>query len=141
VFPFSRVLVPLLALLAGAVAVSLHLGCSNHSVPTGPTAVKGRVSFQGEPVPGAMVVFAPDRERGASGKPIRAETGPDGVFELKEPLPGWYRVAIAPPAESTWAHFPPQLRRPDTSTISREVVAGKENVFELSVEVPAGRTN
>ena len=28
-----------------------------------------------------VVVFAPDRERGASGKPIRTETGSDGVFE------------------------------------------------------------
>lgn len=138
-FPFPRILVPLLALAAGAVAVSVHLGCNRHSEPAGPTAVKGRVSFQGEAVPGAMVVFAPDRERGASGKPIRAETGPDGVFELKEPLPGWYRVAIAPPAESNWAHFPPQLRRPDTSTVSREVVAGKENLFEFAVEVPTIR--
>lgn len=140
-FPFPRVVVPLLALAAGAVAVSLHLGCNNRSEPPGPTAVKGRVSFQGEVVPGAMVVFAPDKERGMSGKPIRAETGSDGVFELKEPLPGWYRVAIAPPAESNWAHFPPQLRRPDSSTLSRKVVSGKENVFELSVEIPAGRAN
>lgn len=138
-FPFPRILVPVLALAAGAVAVSLHLGCNSRSEPAGPTVVKGRVSFQGEAVPGAMVVFAPDRERGMSGKPIRAETGPDGVFELKEPPPGWYRVAIAPPAESNWASFPPQLRRPDTSTISREVVTGKENVFEFAVEVPTVR--
>lgn len=140
-FPFPRILVPVLALAAGAVAVSLHLGCNSRSEPVGPTAVKGRVSFQGEAVPGAMVVFAPDRERGMSGKPIRAETGTDGVFELKEPPPGWYRVAIAPPAKSNWAQFPPQLRRPDTSTISREVVSGKANAFELSIEVPAGRAN
>lgn len=131
----------MLALAAGAVAVSLHLGCNRHSAPPATTTVKGRISFQGEVVPGAMVVFAPDRERGMSGKPIRAETGPDGVFEWKEPPPGWYRVAIAPPAESKWARFPPQLRRPDASTVSREVVAGKENVFELSIEVPAGPAN
>jgi hypothetical protein len=134
--PFSRYLVPMLALAAGAVAVSLHLGCSNRSEPAGPTSIKGRVSFQGEAVPGAMVVFAPDRERGMNGKPIRTETGTDGVFELKgEVPPGWYRVAIAPPADSNWTHFPPQLRRPDTSTISREIVAGKENTFEFAIEV------
>jgi hypothetical protein len=136
--PFSRHLVPMLALAAGAVAVSLHLGCNSRSAPPGPTSVKGRVSFQGEAMPGAMVVFAPDRERGMSGKPVRAETGPDGVFELKgEVPPGWYRVAIAPPADSNWVHFPPQLRRPDASTISREIVAGKENAFEFAVEVTA----
>ena len=138
-FPLSRILFPLLALAAGVVAVSLHLGCNNRSASAVPTAVKGRVTFQGEPVAGAMIAFAPDRERGTSGKPIRAETGPDGVFELKgEISPGWYRVAIAPPADST-SSFPPQLRRPDASTISREVVAGKENAFELAVEVTGPR--
>jgi len=141
--PFSRILVPMLALAAGAVAVSLHLGCTARTPPAEGTSVTGRVSFQGEPVAGAMIVFAPDRERGTSGKPIRAETGTDGLFLLKDLPPGWYRIAIAPPADGSagLAHFPPALRRPDTSTISREVVGGKTNTFELSVEIPIPRSN
>jgi hypothetical protein len=136
--PFSRFTMPMLALAAGALAVSLNLGCNKRTEHSaGPTSVKGRVTFQGEPVAGAMVVFAPDRERGLTGKPIRAETGPDGVFELKgEVQAGWHRVAVAPAAESELGRFPRQLRRPDSSGISREVQSGKENTFELAVSVP-----
>jgi hypothetical protein len=140
----ARLTVPLLALAAGVAAVSLHLGCSGSKPPEGPTAVRGRVSFQGRPVEGAMIVFAPDRERGGSGKPLRSETGTDGLFELPGPIPpGWYRVAIAPPPEAsaTLAHFPPQLRRPDASTLLREVESGKDHVFEFAIEVPARGVN
>lgn len=141
-----RTLMAGLALAAGAGAVALHSGCSGTPAPAAPTIVRGRVSFQGQPVPGAMVVFTPDRDRGSSGKPIRAETGPDGVFELPSPpnapVPsGWYRVTIAPPASTTgaWELVPSQLRRPDTSTIVREVATGKEHFFELAIDVQ--RTN
>lgn len=144
---FVRLLVPVAAFAAGIGAVSLHLGC-NGSSATGPTTVRGRVTFQGQPVAGSLVVFAPDRERGASGKPIRCETGPDGIFELRVDgaaaiPPGWYRVAIAPPpgATSALVHFPPQLRRPDTSTIVREVAPGKDHFFEFAVEVTARMVN
>ena len=141
---FLRLLMPVATLTAGVAAVSLHLGCSGSSAPVGPSTVRGRVSFQGQPVAGGMVVFAPDRDRGSSGKPIRCETGPDGVFELRFEsgpaiAPGWYRVAIAPPpgASAALADFPPQLRRPDTSTILREVAPGKDHLFEFAVEVPS----
>ena len=59
----SRFLVPVLALAAGFGVVSLHMGCSGSSRPTEATTVRGRVTFQGQPVAGATVVFAPDRER------------------------------------------------------------------------------
>ena len=141
-----RMLLPVVAVIAGIGAVSLHLGCNGSSTPAGPATVRGRVSFQGQPVAGALVVFSPDRDRGASGKPIRCETGPEGLYELRSEgsaaiPPGWYRVAIAPPPTSSMAHFPPQLRRPDTSTIVREVVAGKEHAFELTIEVPSPTAN
>ena len=135
-----RMMSPIVAVVAGLGAVSLHLGCNGPASPAGPATVRGRVNFQGQPVAGAMVVFSPDRDRGASGKPIRCETGPDGLYELRFEgshaiPPGWYRVAIAPPTTSSLAHFPPQLRRPDTSTIVREVVAGKAHAFELTIEI------
>ena len=140
----SRMLLPVVALIAGIAAVSLHLGCNNSSSPAGPATVRGRLSFHGQPVAGALVVFSPDRDRGTSGKPIRCETAPDGIFELRLEggIPaGWYRVAVAPPALSTAEHFPPQLRRPDTSTIVREVVPGKEHFFELAIEIPTRIAN
>lgn len=140
-----RLLVPGLVLAGGAAAVSLHLGCSRSSAPpSAPTTVRGRVTFQGQPVAGGLVVFTPDRDRGASGKPVRGETGPDGTFRLQldggpAVPPGWYRVAIAPPPADT--AFPPQLRRPDRSGLVREVAAGTENVFEFAVEVPVATGN
>jgi hypothetical protein len=140
----ARVSVALLALAAGVAAVSLHLGCSGAPQASGPTAVRGRVTFQGRPVEGAIVVFAPDHDRGGSGKPIHAETGEGGVFQLTGTIPpGWYRVAIAPPPDGSaeLAHFPPQLRRPDSSTVLREIESGKEHIFELAIEVPSHGVN
>ena len=65
-----RLLVPVAALAAG-IAAGAMLGCNNSSKPVGPSSVRGRVTFQGHPVAGATVVFAPDRGRGTTGKPLR----------------------------------------------------------------------
>jgi hypothetical protein len=139
-----RFLVPL---LAGIALAALPMGCGGSSHPAVPSTVHGRVVFQGQPISGGMVVFTPDRSRGAAGKPLRCDTRPDGTFDLlcdggSAIPPGWYRVAIAPPAggssnDSAKGLFPPKLRRPDTSTLVREVTAGKDHVFDFAVDVPA----
>jgi hypothetical protein len=141
-----RITAPVIALAAVAAMAALQPGCTRSSKSEVPCTVRGRLTFQGQPVVGGTVIFTPDRDRGSSGKPMRADTGPDGVFELRfesNPAipPGWYRVAIAPPAGDAYAGssnspFPPQLRRPDTSTLSREVTTGRDNFFEFAVEVP-----
>ena len=129
-----RLVVPVLALAAGAAAVGLHGGCGA-SAPAGPAAVRGRLTFQGEPVAGGVIVFAPDPDRGGAGKPVRADTAADGTFTLPDGVPpGWYRVALAPPAGDPGSRFPPRLARPDRSGLSRQVVAGKGHVFEFAVE-------
>jgi hypothetical protein len=140
-----RVLVPIASLAVGAAVVALPGGCSS-TAPPGPATVRGKVTFQGAPLVGGLVVLAPDRDRGTMGKPARGEIGPDGTFQLRHDAdphipPGWYRVAIAappggPPLDPGRPAFPPQLRRPDTSGLIREVVAGKEHHFEFAVEVP-----
>ncbi|HJZ53924.1 MAG TPA: hypothetical protein VKE74_03150 [Gemmataceae bacterium] len=140
-----RILVPFVSLAVGVAAVSLPGGCGS-SAPPAATTVRGRVTFQGRPVVGGLVVFAPDPDRGFTGKPARGETGPDGLFTLQldgspHVPPGWYRVAIADAPAATIAYdqpaFPPQLSRPDRSGLVREVVAGKEHFFEFGVEVPS----
>src|SRR5581483_11537658 len=111
--------------------------------PPGAATVRGRVTFQGQPVAGGLVVFSPDPDRGGGGKPARGDLGPDGTFQLKlgddtAIPPGWYRVAIAPApavAYPDWPAFPPQLARPDKSGLVRQVQAGQENVFDFAVEV------
>jgi hypothetical protein len=140
-----KLLIPVCSLMVGAALIALQGGCGSSSEP-GPATVRGRVWFQGQPVAGGLVVFTPDADRGGSGKPVHGETGPDGAFELESEgsphiPPGWYRVAIAPPptGSSEWipgqAIFPPQLRRPDRSTLIREVTPGQQHFFEFAISV------
>ena len=139
---------PFLAGFAMCLALSwvALTGCNRVS-PAGSTTVRGRVTFQGHPMAGGLVVFSPDPERGGSGKPIPGQIAQDGHFQLilgSDPTipPGWYRVAIAPdPQSATFpvddrAAFPPQLTRPDQSGLCREVKAGQENTFDFAIELP-----
>jgi hypothetical protein len=140
-----RLLVPVCSLALGAAVVGLQGGCGSSETPV-PTTVRGRVTFQGQPLAGGLVVFSPDAERGGSGKPMRAEIRDDGSFELTaeskpDVPPGWYRVAIAPaPASGSQIQplLPLQLRRPDQSGLVREVAAGKDHHFEFAIESTTG---
>lgn len=141
-----RMVVPVVALVAGFAAMSLTGGCGSKAPEPGPATVRGRVTFNGRPVAGGLVVFTPDPQRGGHGRPARAETGTDGGFVLhldaSHQIPaGWYRVSIAPPPAvpdptSVSPPFPAKLARPDLSGLEREVQAGKEHVFEFAVEAP-----
>ncbi len=141
-----RLLIPPAAFALGAAAVTLPGGCGS-AAPSPPTTARGVVRFQGRPLAGGLVVFAPDPDRGTTGRPARGPVGPDGAFQLQidaaaDVPPGWYRVAIAGPpsgmSERGFAPFPPALRRPDRSGLLREVRAGQENSFEFLIDVPAG---
>lgn len=134
-------------LLAGM----LIAGCSRSTAnPSG--TVRGRVLVQGRPLAGGLIVFSPHPERGATGPTATAEIDANGEFKLQaagkpEILSGWYRIAIAEPANwstvipgeaprlSAVSGFPEALRRPDRSGLEREVVAGRENEFEFHIEV------
>ena len=134
----------LLALVAATVGVSASCGCGSSAPPPGPATVRGRVTLNGQPVAGGLVVFTPSPERGGRGKPAHAETGPDGGYALAldgsdRIAPGWYRVSLAPPpavsADPPALAFPAKLARPDLSGLEREVRAGNDHVFEFAVEV------
>jgi hypothetical protein len=126
-------------------AVTAVFGCSPDAPPAATATVRGSVTFQGRPLAGGLVVFAPDREKGNAGKPARATIAPDGTFALavegvNAVAPGWYRVALADPPGvfhegAGLPRFPTALRRPDRSGLAREVVAGRENVFVFEVEM------
>jgi len=142
-----RLLLPLCVFGAGVLALVPVGGCGSDA-PPGPATVRGRLTFNGRPVVGGLVVFTPDPQRGGSGKPASAETGPDGAFQLQldrsSNIPaGWYRVALLPapvvpdPLAPPATLFPAKLARPDLSGLEREVRAGKEHVFDFAVEVPA----
>ncbi|HET6571972.1 MAG TPA: hypothetical protein VFG68_00085 [Fimbriiglobus sp.] len=127
-----------------AAAMILAVGCGKSEPAT--ATVKGAVTFQGRPLAGGLIVFAPDREKGNAGESVHATVGPDGWYYLSADgsarvAAGWYRVAIAeaPGWSADDAHgprFPAALRRPDRAGLDREVVAGRENVFHFEIEVP-----
>src|SRR5205814_8630199 len=79
---FVRLLVPVVALGVGAAVVALPGGCSRKPLP-GAATVRGKVTFQGQPLSGGLVVFSPDPDRGGGGKPARGELAADGTFQLK----------------------------------------------------------
>lgn len=114
--------------------------------------VRGRVFVQGRPLAGGLIAFSPHPERGVAGKTATAEIDGQGEYKLRldgQPYiaAGWYRVAIAEPADwttvvpgsaprlSAVSGFPEALRRPDRSGLEREVVAGRENDYEFHIEV------
>jgi hypothetical protein len=140
----GQFLVAAVALAGGATAASVG-GCSRPE-PAAPATVRGTVTFQGRPLAGGLVVFAPDREKGNPGRPVSATVAADGTYRLTVDgttavAPGWYRVAIADPPEwyvqeTGLPRFPPALRRPDRAGLNRQVVPGQENVFDFLIEVP-----
>jgi hypothetical protein len=115
-------------------------GCGQADRPA-PVAVRGAVTFQGRPLAGGVVVFAPDADRGTPGRPLSTAVGYHGEYQFADAQkvpPGWYRVALAdaPQANGGPSGFPAALRRPDRSGLSREVRPGGENVLDFSVELP-----
>ena len=132
------------ALAAGLTLLLAASGCGKPASAK-PATVRGQVLLQSRPLAGGVVVFAPNRDRGNAGKLVSAKTDEQGNYALTrdgEPAvtPGWYRVAIAEPADldlpaSGYPPFPAALRRPDLSGVEREVTAGQENVIDLHVVV------
>ena len=117
---------------------ALTLAGCGRTGPLPAVGVRGTVTFQGRPLVGGLVVFAPDHDRGVTGKPVSATVADDGSYAAEVP-PGWYRVAVADPPGIDWEghgwpKYPAALRRPDRAGLDREVVAGRENVLHFHVE-------
>ncbi|MGL4419686.1 MAG: carboxypeptidase-like regulatory domain-containing protein [Gemmataceae bacterium] len=119
----------------------LPLSCSRGGGAATAT-VRGKVTFQGRPLAGGVIVFSAHPDKGTPGTRASAEIDNDGEYRLAvngSPYlpPGWYRIAVAEPATTAVdAGFPTALRRPDRSGVDREVLGGKENVFEFHIMLP-----
>lgn len=138
---------------AAAVAVACAVlglaaaGCGR-STPPAPAPVRGQVLFQGRPLAGGLVVFAPDHDKGGRGRAVAARLDADGRYELAAAPPaapgappgvsqgvppGWYRISFSDAPSGYVTPFPADLRRPDLSGVTREVLAGRENVLDFSI--------
>jgi hypothetical protein len=127
------------------------VGCGQSEAPLAP--VSGQVFYQGKPLAGGTIVFAPDQERGASGALARGEIGPDGHYVLttdKRPgaVLGWHRITIAasappltltpggatPGLPSSRLALPIRYRDPEQSGLRFEVKPDQVNQHDLHLE-------
>ena len=118
------------------------LGCGKPQ-PEASATVHGQVTFQGEPLAGGLIVFAPNHQLGNDGPAYSAKLDNDGKYRLEDAghasiQPGAYRVAIADAPQrlsGDGTPFPKALRRPDLSGLERTVVAERENIINFEIEV------
>src|SRR5262249_5481974 len=123
-------------------------GCRSGTAPL--AAVRGKVTYRGEPLRSGTIVFAPDAARGTHGELAQAEIQPDGTFTLMTgdaagAVPGWHRVTVCalypalptlpgqPPAPPL-SLLPPRYREPQLSGLSCEVKADQPNNIELQLD-------
>ncbi|MCA8984713.1 MAG: carboxypeptidase-like regulatory domain-containing protein [Planctomycetaceae bacterium] len=112
-------------------------GCGGTSLPA-TVSVSGIVTFNGEPLADATVVFYP-----AEGKPATGKTGPDGVYKLTTfqaddgALPGKHKVAISKSSAAPESNSPE-----DMAKIKREIPDKYSNADTsgLTADVQVGQT-
>lgn len=139
-------------------AVSFVVGCGEGASLTGTTAATGTVTYKGQPVEGATVIFSPTVEgRAASGR-----TDAEGAFELTTlsasdgVMPGTYSVAISktemegglsgeeaqkyfeehnapPPAATRKELLPAKYKDAATSGLTANITEGGENNFTFEL--------
>lgn len=135
----------------------LAISCSRHDPAKNarPKVVPatGLVTYKGQPVADAIVVFVPDP---STGVPANATTDGEGKFILKafDPdegaVPGKYKVTVSkveipPPPPSAGHdqvlkpvlpkyHVPQKYEDPEKSGLTAEVVEGQPNDFKLELK-------
>jgi hypothetical protein len=114
-----------LAATTAALAL-LPTGCGGSP---GPVPVGGTVRWQGRPLAGGLVVFAPDADRGCRGPLAFGTVGPDGAYSLATEAgpgvpPGVYRITVTETPPATDSPLPARFCHPDLSGLRAEVRPG-----------------
>jgi hypothetical protein len=120
----------------------LAAGCGSGQAPTDLVPVSGKVSFQGRPLAGGTIVFAPDPQRGGRGPLAVGTIAADGRYVLRSEgrpgaIPGWHRITVcgaAPAGDAAEPALPGRYTDPEHSGLSRQVLAGKANAFDLPLD-------
>lgn len=119
-------------------------GCRSYEKETAP--VRGTVTLDGQPIPGATVMCAPPSGRAASGV-----VGPDGSFALSTygkgdgAIIGRHPVAVFPPSPlneaavmPAWAaKLPMKYQNTASSGLVCEVKRGEDNVLTIELSSTA----
>lgn len=123
----------------GWLALLLALGCSRDPGPR--QQVRGRVYFQGTPIPGGTIVFAPDPDRTGRGPLARAAILFDGSYDLatgpdQGAIAGWHRVTVLPTETPGSPPFPlpPKYADPEQCGQSCEVKPGQVNQIDFYLQ-------
>ncbi len=135
---------------AAILAISITVGCGKHSavgrVPVVP--VEGAVVFDGQPTPGAFVVFHPASSTQRDVPPARATVRDDGTFQLTTyeandgaPL-GDYRVTIewrplvghGGDVQAGPNVIPNRYSRPDTTDLQVRVAEDSRRLPPLQIK-------
>jgi hypothetical protein len=141
-----RPLVGLARLALPATLSFIPLGCG-YKPDLPPTAeVSGTVTLDGQPLPGAMVQFVPDAQKGARGAAGVAASDEKGHFDVttagvKGALVGAHKIRVearARPKDETDT-LPPSLipakyNNPNTSGLRADVQADQKNVVNLPLK-------
>jgi hemoglobin len=114
--------------------------------PAGAAVVVGKVTYNGQPLPGGFVLFQPE-----DGKTARAEIKEDGSYRADALAPGGYRVGVdteslkpkGPPEDKAkppeakggpkFLPVPAKYRDPKTSGLTLTVVKG-EQTYDVVLE-------
>ena len=136
--------------VVAVVALMVAGGCRKQSaadrVPVVPVA--GAVAFEGQPIPGALVVFHPLSGAASQTLPARGTVQDDGTFQLTTyeandgASPGEYKVTVE------WRRLisdngdvkagpnvlPPRYSRPQTTDLVVRVAEGSNHLKPLQVQ-------
>ena len=138
-------------------ASGVFMGCGGQTGTEGAVAATGTVTYQGQPVEGATVVFAPEGQ----GRASSAITDASGRFQLTTlgpgdgAMPGKYQVGISktetsgdmsreesqayfekhgePPTVTTTEALPEKYKSPANSGLTAEITEGGKNDFNFDL--------
>jgi hypothetical protein len=140
----TRVGIARLALLAVLSFITIGCGYKPDLPPT--AEVSGTVTLDGQPLPGAMIMFLPDPKKGTKRASGVAASDEKGHFDVttagvKGALVGSHKIRVearAKPKDETDT-MPPSLipakyNNPSTSGLHADVKADQKNVVDLALE-------
>jgi hypothetical protein len=123
-------------------------GCGEGKDPHGRLPLRGSVTFQGKPLEAGTIEFLPSTSDQRLSARTLIRSGQYRIPREQGLPPGTYRVLISSPTTDETAEpvgppgmklpplgrdrIPPRYNRDSRETV--EVIAGKENVFEFTIE-------